>query len=477
VSVLVVGLSHRSAPVRLLERAAVTRGQLPDVLRTLLAGQHVAEAVVLSTCNRVEVYAVVTGFHGGLNDVGTALSRRAGLELPELADHLYVHYGDEAVRHLFTVGAGLDSMVLGEAQVLGQLRDAYTAAQDCGAPGQVLHELLQQALRVGKRVHAETAIDRAGQSTVSMALEVGEAAVGPVAGHPALVIGAGSVGALAAATLRRAGVGALTVVNRTRAVACRLAATAGARAAGLDELPHLLREVDVVVSATGSAGSVVSASTVAAAQEARGGRPLLVLDLAVPRDVDRAVARVPGVTVVDIEQLGARAGGLQVAEDVDDARAIVAEEVEVFLGWERSMEVAPTVAALRARADELVAAELVRLSARLPRLDPRERQEVEQAVRRVVASVLHTPTVRVKELASAPGGDRYAEVLRELFALDPGAARVSAAVAAVPPDPDPLRAPDPLRPPDPPRAPDALRPPDPPPAAVPAVPAAREGEW
>lgn len=433
-SVLVVGLSHRTAPVRLLERAAVPLVEQHDLLRSLLAGPHVAEAVVLSTCNRVEVYAEVAGFHGGLNDVGVALARRTGLELPELAEHLYVRYGDEAARHLFTVGAGLDSMVVGEAQVLGQLRDAYAAAQHAGAAGQVLHELLQQALRVGKRVHTETAIDRAGQSTVSMALEVGEATFGPVAGRPALVVGAGSVGALAAATLRRAGIGALSIANRTVPTASRLATSYGARAAGLEELPRLLAEVDVVVSATGSGSSVVSTQVIAAAQVARGGRPLLVLDLAVPRDVDRGVGDLPGVTVVDIEQVGAEAGGLQVAEDVDVARAIVAEEVEVFLGWQRSRDVAPTVAALRARADEVVAAELARLSARLP-LDPVERSEVERAVRRVVATLLHAPTVRVKELASAPGGDRYAEVLRELFALDPATAPASAAVGAVPPAP------------------------------------------
>jgi glutamyl-tRNA reductase len=439
-SVLVVGLNHRTAPVSLLERAAVQPAELGEALTTLLGGRHVAECAVVSTCNRVEVYAAVSSFHGGLHDVGGVLAERIGMDLPSLADHLYVHHGDEAVRHLFTVTAGLDSLVVGEAQILGQVRNSYSAAVEHGAPGRVLHELMQQALRAGKRVHAETAIDRAGQSIVTLALDVGQRATGSVEGRHALIVGAGSMGALAAATLRRLGIGKLTVANRSSGNAAALAMTVDADVIGLDQVDAALADVDIVVSATATTGIVIAPEAVTAAQEKRGGRPLLVLDLAVPKDVHPAVAWVPGVTVVDIERLrrevadptAAQTGEYTVAADVEAAHGIVDEEVRSFLAWERSSDVAPTVAALRARADEVVATELARLSTRLGALDPADRAEVEKSVRRAVSRLLHMPTVRVKELAEQPGGHTYADALRELFDLDPAGASASAAVAAEP---------------------------------------------
>jgi glutamyl-tRNA reductase len=439
-SVLVVGLNHRTAPVSLLERAAVPSGELAQVLDGLLSGRHVAECAVVSTCNRVEVYAAVSSFHGGLHDVGEVLAARIGMELPSLADHLYVHHGDDAVKHLFTVSAGLDSLVVGESQILGQIRNSYSAAVEHGAPGRVLHELMQQALRAGKRVHAETAIDRAGQSIVTLALDVGQRATGPLAGKHALIVGAGSMGALAAATLRRLGIGGLTVANRTVGNAKTLAMAVDAEVIGLDEVDARMADADVIVSATATTGVVITAAAVAAAQARRAGRPLLVLDLAVPKDVDHAVGRLGGVTVVDIERLRrevADATGPQtveytVAEDVQAARGIVDEEVRGFLAWERSSDVAPTVAALRARADEVVATELARLSTRLGALEPGDRAEVEKSVRRVVSRLLHMPTVRVKELAEQPGGHAYADALRELFGLDTAGASASAAVKAEP---------------------------------------------
>jgi glutamyl-tRNA reductase len=424
-SLLVVGLNHRTAPVRLLERASVSAEELPQALRTLLAGQHVGEAVILSTCNRVEVYTAVSAFHGALNEIGQWLSERTAVHLAPLAEHLYIHYADEAVRHLFNVAAGLDSMVVGEAQILGQLRDAYGAAQEHDGPARLLHELMQQALRVGKRVHTDTVIDQAGQSVVSAALRLGEAAVGSVTGRPALVVGAGSMGSLAAATLRRAGAGEITVANRTLENAARIAGTVGGTGVGTDRLPEVLAAADFVVTATGSTEAVLTRDAVAAAQRARGERPLLILDLAVPRDTERLVDEVPGVTVFDIEKLGAALADAPDTTGVQAARGIVAEEVEAFLSWERSNDVAPTVAALRARADQVVAAELERISG----LEPAARAEAERAIRRVVSTLLHLPTVRMKELASAPGGDWYATAVRDLFQLDVANATAAAAVA------------------------------------------------
>ncbi|MDP9181736.1 MAG: glutamyl-tRNA reductase [Actinomycetota bacterium] len=423
-SVLVVGLSHRSAPVSLLEEVSRGVGDTAEVLSELVVGA-VGEAVVLSTCNRVEIYADTEGFHAGVDAVTDLLIRRSDVVLEDLSKHLYVHWEAQAVHHLFQVASGLDSMVVGESQILGQLRRAYGASGH--TVGRVLHELFQTALRVGKRVHAETGIDAAGQSLVTVGVEQAEAVVGPLAGRPVVVVGAGSMGALAGATLRRAGVGDVVVANRTPEHAARLATSLDGRGVGLDSLVQEIAAADVVVTSTGAIGHVIGRDVVAAAMRLRGGRPLAVVDLALPRDVDPAVRTVPGVTLVDLESLQASLSGTEAHEGVEAARTIVADEVGGFLAWQRAAGVAPTVVALRSRADEVVEAELARLSNRLPDLDEGVRAELEQSVRRVVQTLLHAPTVRVKELADAPAGLSYAEALRELFGLDRAA---PAAVAA-----------------------------------------------
>jgi len=416
VSLLIVGVTHRSAPVAVLESLAVPAGGAPALLAELLRQPYVREALVLSTCNRVEVYAEVSAFHGGLTDIGAVLAARAGLSPAELAQHATVHYESDAVRHAFAVACGLDSMVIGEAQILGQLRDAYAVAADQDAAGRQLHELMQQALRVGKRAHTETGIDRAGQSVVTAALTLTSAAnPDRVAGVRALVVGAGSMGALALATLRRAGVGELQVTNRSSERAARLAELHGATAVPFDQLAIALAGVDLVVCATASTSAVLPAELVGD----RSRRPLDVVDLAVPRDVAPEVGALPGVNLVDLERLGHELRAPDgLGADRLAVEEIVAAEVESFLGWLRGGEVAPTVAALRARADELVAGELSRLVARRPELTDEQRAEVAHAVHRVVQRLLHTPTVRARELAAGPGGDRYAELVRELFDLE-----------------------------------------------------------
>ncbi len=425
-SVLVVGISHRSAPVSLLEEVTVGVGDTTGVLGELTAGA-VSEAVVLSTCNRVEVYADTEGFHAGVDAITDLLSRRSGVPLEDLSKHLYVHWEGQAVLHLFQVACGLDSMVVGESQILGQLRRAYGVSGETA--GRVLHELFQTALRVGKRVHSETGIDEAGQSLVSVGLEHAVRTVGALRGRSVLVVGAGSMGALAGATLRRAEVGEVVVANRTPANAARLAATLGGRGVGLEALVDELVAADVVVTSTGATGLVVRREVVAAAVARREGRPLAILDLALPRDVDPLVRTLPGVTIVDLEALQSALADTDAGAGVEAAREIVTEEVGAFLTWQKASRVAPTVVALRTKADEVVAAELTRLTSRMPDLGDRERAEVEQTVRRVVQTLLHTPTVRVKELTEAPVGLSYADALRELFGLDRAA---PAAVTATP---------------------------------------------
>jgi glutamyl-tRNA reductase len=443
VSVLAVGLSHRGAPVEILERASVSGQDVPKLLdeltRTGGVGE-VSEVMLLSTCNRVEVYAVVESFHGGLADVSGVLARHAGMDVGALSPYLYVHYAASAVEHLFGVAAGLDSMVVGEAQILGQLRAAYQSAITAGTAGRVMHELAQQALRVGKRSHSETDIDAAGASVVSEALADADAALGGLAGRRALVVGAGSMGALAGAHLRRAGIGTLVLANRTPERAARLATALTAegvpsRAVGLDQVPAELALADVLVSCTGAVGAVLTVDAVTESLGMRDDRPLVLCDLGLPRDVDPAVAHLPGVTVVDLATLHDRLSARAEGETVRAARRIVTDEVAQYLSTQRSAEVTPTVTALRRRAAEVVDAELLRMSGRLPDLDQAVRDELAQTVRRVVDKLLHTPTVRVKQLAEAPGGDTYAEALRELFGLDPQAPAAVAAARATTPAP------------------------------------------
>jgi glutamyl-tRNA reductase len=418
-TVLVVGLSHRSAPVDLLERAVLGPDAAAKLLEDVLASDHASEALVLSTCNRIEVYAEVDKFHGGLAQVSELLARQSAVDLDELTPHLYVHYEDRAVAHLFSVACGLDSMVVGESQVLGQVRAALRIAQDSGTVGRQLGELAQQALRVGKRARTETGIDRAGRSLVTAGLEHASAVVGPVDGLDVLVVGVGAMSALAATVVAQSG-GRVTVANRTFDRGSRLADTVGGRAIELADVPAALIAADLVVSCTGAVGHVLGADLLAAAVAARpvGGRPLVVLDLALPRDVDPAAGELDGLAVIDLETLAeVLATGEHVA-DVDAARTIVAEEVAAFLGWQRAVSVAPTVVALREMADAVVRSELVRLNGRVPDLDDRERSEIALTVTRVVEKLLHVPTVRVKELATEPGGQAYADALGKLFDLD-----------------------------------------------------------
>jgi glutamyl-tRNA reductase len=421
VSVLVVGLSHRSAPVDLLERVALPAEGVTKLLADVLASDHATEAFVLSTCNRVEVYAEVDKFHGGLAQASELLARRAGIDLDELTPHLYVHYEDRAVSHLFSVACGLDSMVVGESQVLGQVRLALRTAQDAGAAGRQLGSLAQQALRVGKRARTETGIDRAGRSLVTAGLEVAGQVLGPLDGTEVLVVGAGAMSALAATVVAQGGAARVVVANRTLERAERVAAAVGGEAVPLDSLPAALASADLVVSCTGAVGHVLDTQMLTAAVAGRPHRPLVVLDLALPRDVDPAAHEVPGVTVVDLETLAGALATSEHAADVEATREIVVEEVAAFLGWQRAVSVAPTVVALRDMADAVVQAELVRLTGRLPDLDPHARAEIEQTVTRVVDKLLHAPTVRVKQLAEEPGGQSYADALNKLFGLDPKA--------------------------------------------------------
>jgi glutamyl-tRNA reductase len=432
VSVLVVGLSHKSAPVAILERAAVSGDSLGKLLHDVAQAEPVAEVFVVSTCNRVEVYADVDRFHAAVTAICELLGRHCGVAAQELTGYLYVHYEDRAISHLMAVACGLDSMVVGEGQILGQVRSALKFAGEQGTVGRVLSELGRLALRAGKRSRTETGIDRAGLSLLTVAIELaaqsaaGSSGAGALAGRDVLIVGAGSMSALAAATAIRSGATSIVVANRTRSHAERLAADVSAITAGLTDLPAAMGAADVVISCTGAAGQVITRDMVSVAVSARtlAGRPgpLVVLDLAMPRDVDPAADGLPGVVLIGMDLLSDH-GTAATDEDVLAVRAIIEAELAAYHSAIDAARVAPTVVALRAKAAKVVEAELARLEGRLNSdgLSGHALDEIAQTVRRVVDKLLHAPTVRVKELAGSPGGEEYAAALRVLFDLDPRA--------------------------------------------------------
>lgn len=416
-SVLVVGVSHKSAPVALLERLALDAEGVVKLVDDLMGSEHVSEATVIATCNRLEVYADVDRFHGSVEEVSRLLVERAGESTEALVPHLYVHYDDGAVSHLFNVASGLDSMVVGEGQILGQTREALLLGQELGSVGPALNVLFQQALRVGKRSHAETDIDRAAPSLVTAALE---RIPGSVAGRRVVVVGAGAMASLAISTVFRLGASDISVVNRSSDNAERLARDYDARSLPLVDLTGALTEADVVVSCTGAAGVLITRSALESAREGVE-TPLAIIDLALPHDVEPEVVTLPGVSLVGLASLAEDLRDSDAAREVGGVRAIVAQEISAFLSARHQASVTPTVVALRSMATAVVDAEMARLAARLPDLDEATRAEVLHTVRRVADKLLHEPTVRVKELANETGAVSYAAALADLFALDPDA--------------------------------------------------------
>jgi glutamyl-tRNA reductase len=421
-SVLALGVSYRRAQVELLEQLSFVDDDYPEAYRGLKASDEVQEGVILSTCNRVEVFAEVTGYHPGFLELKRFLAESRGISPEAFAEPLYSHYEDDAAEHLFSVASGIDSMVLGEPQILTQVREAFRRAEAEGATGPVLSSLFRAAIRTGRRVRAETAIGASPAAFVEVGTTLAERELGGLAGRSAVVVGAGGMASLAVKYLKGREVGHLRVVNRSLDRARRLAAHAGAEPHGLDALVAALAQADLVVTSTGAAGTVIGPDAVgeALARNGRGSRPLFLLDLAVPRDVDPAVRDFPGVHLADIDDLKEilAGSGTAIPGDLDRARAIVREEVVRFAAWRRAARLAPLIHALRERGARIQASELARASSKLSALSDREWAAIESIASGIVAKLLHEPIVRLKDRSGPGPGDELARAAALLFGLD-----------------------------------------------------------
>jgi glutamyl-tRNA reductase len=420
VSLVVVGLNYRTAAVDLLERMTVAPSGLPKALHSLVEREHLAEVVLLSTCNRTEVYARTTKFHDGVDDVRHFLAEGSGLDPDALAEQLYTYHDDAVVAHLFGVAAGLDSMIIGEGEILGQVREAWQTAEREGVTGQMLSRTFRHAVEVGKRARTETGISRHAVSISSAAVTVAAERLGSLAGRRVLLLGAGDVGEGMALALAGAGVEEIVVANRSRARGVELARRVGGRAIALDDVAEALVTCDVLLSSTGAPSTLVERGDMEEVMRRRDGKAILVVDVAVPRDVDPGVGQVFGVTLLDIDDL--KAVGEQSLQarraEVGKVRLLITDELDRFRLERSARELAPLVTRLRARGEDVRQAELDRFSSRLASLTPEQREAVEQVTRGLVNKLLHDPTVRLKDAAGSARGDLYADALTALFALD-----------------------------------------------------------
>jgi glutamyl-tRNA reductase len=420
--ILTLGISFRRAPIELLERLSFADGDLVKAYRHALDLDAVDEAVILSTCNRVEIYANVPSYHPGFLALKRVLTETRGVTPEELAEPLYSHWEQDAADHLFAVASGLDSMVIGETQIHAQVREALRTAEAEGASGPAVRSLFHAAARAGRRARAETSLGAAPDAFVALGTDLVAEALGDLSGRNVVVVGAGQMAGLAVKHLRGRGVGSLRVLNRSVERARALAERTGDAYAGLDRLPAAIADADLVVSATGAAESVIDAGMVRAALARARHVPLVLLDLAVPRDVDPEVGALDGVRLIDIGSIRDRlmAQG-NVTDEIERAREIVAEEVRRWVVRRRSDALAPLIRAVRARGEEAVRSELARHAGRLSDLTPEERAAVEALARGVAAKLLHDPIVELKERSDPGADDLHAKLLVELLRLDPDA--------------------------------------------------------
>ena len=417
-SCVVIGLNHSTAPLDVLEQVTVAPDDLDKALHDLSLRPYVSEGVVLSTCNRTEVYILAERFHGAFQDVRDFLSQISFVAPETLNDHLYTFYDDQAIEHLFRVSAGVDSAVLGEHEILGQIKRAWESAQKQDCVGMSLNSIFRAAVAVGKRVRTETSISRSIASVSQAAIVMAEERRGSLAGQHVLLVGAGEMGSGMAKTLATRGTASITVMSRTDATATDIAAQIGAQVRPFDELDQALGVCDVAFTSTASPGMVVDVDMVSPLLDQRS-HDLLILDVAMPRDVAAGVGELPGVELYDLDAIGAFvAKGLESrAGEVEHVNQIIADEMVRHLSEVGKQSVSPLITSFRSQVESLRADEMVRQANKLGDLTPEQRAAVDDATRAVLNKVLHEPTMRLKDSANSLRGERLAAALRELFDL------------------------------------------------------------
>jgi glutamyl-tRNA reductase len=418
-SIVVLGVNYHTSPVTLLEKVMIPVPAMSEALRALSSHSDIREVVVLSTCNRTEVYAVAERFHGAHADILEFLCETSGVSADDITPHLYSQFDDDAVVHLFEVAAGIDSAVLGETEIVGQVRDAWDFAMKQGTSRSTLNLLFRYALESGKRARTETGISRSTASVAHAAVEMAEEILGTLSGKRVLVVGAGEMGEGVAGALSRAGTESITVLNRTVSRAEALADKIGARVSEFESLETELFTADVVLACTGAGGVIIDHELMA---RVRNGvsTPLLVVDIALPRDVAASVAELPGVTLRDLDHLSdwAQRGIDKRASEVGQVREIIGEEVQRFLLDQTQRQAAPLVAQLREVVESIRTAEMERFESSLAAMTPEQRELVESISHGIINKMLHAPSVRLREAAGTPQGERLSAAVRDLFSLE-----------------------------------------------------------
>lgn len=427
---ILVGLSHKTAPIAIREKLTFPATRQAEALSLLTCRECITEAVILSTCNRTEIYAVASDPEVGVDAVIDFVAGYHDLDPHELTRYLYIIKGDAVVRHLFRVVASLDSMVIGEAQILGQVKEAYEHAFEAGATSRAFNRLFRQSFEVGKRVRTETSIGENAVSISYAAVELAKKVFDSLEGRTILVIGAGKMSELTSKHLVCNGVESVLVANRTYERAVELAERFSGEAIPYEKLFDHMRRADIVISSTSATGYVVSKPEVADVMRGRGGRPLFLIDIAVPRDIDPAVNDLTDVFVYDIDDLNGvvEANLEERMREARRAESIIDEEIAQFMRWRESLEVVPTVAAIRAKAEVIRQAEMEKALKRLGGLSEKELQTIDALTCAIVNKMLHGPTARLKQASEAPDGYTYVEIARSLYGLDEAEAKHASGV-------------------------------------------------
>ncbi len=419
-NLVIVGLNHKTAPIEIRERLSFPAEAIGEPLKRLVSRYGLNEAVILSTCNRVEAVGIAADVEKGAVQIKRFLSDYHSIPIELLNEHLYIHSGQEAATHLFRVASGLDSQVFGEPQILGQVKDSYGYAVEHGSAGAIINKLYHKVFQVAKRVRTETRIGESAVSISFAAVELARKIFGALGDKSVMLIGAGEMAELAAKHLMTNGVKQLFVANRTYERAVEFAKGIGATAIMLREFPHYLKDVDIVIASTASTSFIIRQEHISEAMRLRKFKPMFFIDIAVPRNIDPLVNNIDGAYVYDVDDLsGVVEANLQERKkEADAAELIISEEIEKFYRWIKTIDVVPTIIALRRFADEVRKTEIEKAAGAMKNLSDDDKKVIDAMTNAIVNKILHNPIVHLKKEADKIEGDRYIDTVRKLFDLE-----------------------------------------------------------